>query len=411
MKNSILKLINEATKKNLGPDIQKFAEANGLQIGEGDGKISFKAASEQIKEAEEYVYGLFTRETVDGKHWEPSSIDFREAMASSDSSVIFRRVISEILIEPREPSLFLLNNVANDIKLDAKAPLTVTFPVVSAFQAFEIAEGGEYRQQQLSFQEHIISLRLKKIGVMAGLTEEIVEQSIYPLVALNLRLMANGLNRKKEDLLFKGLYQKATEVFNNDNYTPAPLTTGVASNQTWNGSLSLRDILKLASVVVGNRYEPSHMLVHPLAFYIIFEDPIIRSLFYTQGQLGSTVWGQKPDFDQSVNMPFGIKYVPYYALPYNETGTFINAPGSGDAFAPALETDVYVIDSKNSLAMISRGDNEFDDYDDWFHDTTVMKAKAFINAAAMDSGRGMTVARNVMVVRNYEPLFVVQNTV
>ena len=408
-KNSILNLIEEATSKTLGPDIERFAKANDLTIGEGEGKVSCNFVTSEIERAAEYFYGLFTRENFKGERYAVPGIDIKEALSSSDASVVFKRVISEVLIEPREPALWLMNNVANEIKLDAKAPLTVTFPSISAFQAFEVAEGGEYRPQSAGFQEHILSLRLKKIGVMAGLTEEMVEASIYPLVRLHLKMMGNGINRKIENLLFTGLTQKALEVFNNDGQDSNYYTSGVNASQTFNGSLALKDILKLAAVVVGNRYEPDSILVHPLAYYIIFQDPIIRSTFFHQGQIGSTIWNQKNNFDQSTNMPFGINYVPYYALPYQESAVMTYAPGSG--FASSLLTDVYVIDSKNALTMITRGDNEFDDLEDWHRDVLSMKARRYVNVAAMDGGKAMTVARNVSVVENFAPLFTVRNTV
>jgi hypothetical protein len=411
MKTSIVNLIKEATSKGLDRDLASFADASGLSIGEGEGKITRKEVLGLMNEAKEYVHALLTREDYDGNRYEVPSLPVNEVMVSSDASGVFRRVISEVLIKPREPQNFLMNNVAKKITLAADAPLTVTFPVVGAYQAFEIAENGEYKSQALSMQEHITSLRLKKIGVMASLSEEIVQASLYPLIALNLELMANGINRKCESMLFTTLTQKATAVFDNDDpatYGTDYRTTGKDSSQAFNGSLALKDILKLAAVIVGNRYEPSHMLIHPLAYYVIFQDPIIRSTFFHQGQLGGSIWNQGPAFDQNKNMPFGIQYAPYYALPYNETGVMVNAPGSG--FSSALLTDVYMIDARNSLVMLERGDIAMDEKEDWFRDATTLKARKYVNFSGMDAGKGMTVARNVRVVENFTPLFTVRTT-
>ena len=408
MKNTILNLIKEATSKTIERDLKIFAESNGFKLGSGDGEVTRESVVAQMKEAEEYLMALLTREDADGNRWEVPNVPVTEMMSSSDSSVVMKRVIGEVLIKPREPALFLQNVVAKKITLSADAPLTVTFPVVGAYNAQEVAEGGEYKAQALTFQEHIASLRLKKIGVMASLSEEIILHSIYPLIALNLELMANGINRRVEELLFRGLTQKATPVFDNDDSIVADRTSGVDYSQVFNGSIALKDILKMAGVVVGNKYEPSHLLIHPLAYPVIFQDPLIRTTFWNRGQMGGSIWSQNPGFDQSQNMPFGLSYVPYYALPYNESGVMATAPGSG--FASALLTDLYVIDQNNALAMISRGDTEFDSIDDWFKDATTMKARKYINCAAMDSGRGMTVARNVRVVENFQPIMTVRTT-
>jgi len=409
MNNSILKLISEATSKSVESEIREFTKANGMVFGTEEGQTTPKKVAAQMKEAEEYVYAMFRRENLDGDRLVVPNIPISEMMASSDSSVIFKRVISEILVKPTEPSAWLTNNVAKKITLDASAPLTVTFPTVGAYQAYEVAEGGEYKPQALTFQEHIASLRLKKYGVMASLSEEVEQHSIYPLISLHLELMANGLNRRVEEFLYTALVQKAITVFDNDNSIAADRTTGVDVSQAANASLSLRDILTLAGVVVGNRYNPSHLLIHPLAYPVIFQDPLIRGTFFHQGQLGGTIHKQGPNFDQSQNMPFGLSYVPYYALPYNESGVMVNAPGSG--YAAALLTDVYVIDSANSMVLMNRGDNEFDSMEDWYHDATTLKARRYFNVSAMDAGKGMAAARNIRVVDNFAPLFTVRNTV
>jgi hypothetical protein len=409
MKNkSILNLIKEATS-NAEYEFNKFVEASGMTIGTEEGNVSKAEALGAMDSVKEYVHALFTRTDSEGNRMEVPNVDLAEMLTSSDSSGVFKRVISEILVKPKEPALFLSNNVAKQVTLDAKAPLTVTFPVVGAYQAFPVGEGQEYRQQVMTMQEHIASLRLGKVGVMASLTEEVVEHSIYPLINLNLELMANGINRYGEELCYKALTQKAQEVFNNDTGVSAERTSGVDVGQVWNGSVALKDILTMAGVVVGNRYEPSHMLIHPLAYHVIFQDPLIRSTFFHQGQIGSGIHRQLPKFDQGANMPFGLSYVPYYALPYQESGVMASHPGSG--FASALLTDIYVIDSANSMTMLSRGDIEIDSMDDWFKDATTLKARKYMAVAGMDGGKGMTVARNVRVVENFTPIMTVRNTV
>ena len=400
---NILKQIEEATKASLGGDLRKFAESTGTNLSDEGG---VKTAISQFSEAYDYVYGMFTRETLDGKPFTMPDLSI-EAMYSSDNSVVFKRVIGEQLVKPTEPNLFLTNNVAKKVTLDAKAPLSITFPTINAFQAFDVPEGGSYKPQSLTFQEHITSLRLKKIGVLAAINEEIIAAAIYPLIALHFELMANGIARRQEEHCYQALVQKALEVFNNDEGVVASRTTGVDLAQVWNGSLGLDDILKLQATIVGNRYNPSHILVQPLAYNIIFQDPLIRATFFHRGQMGGSIYDQGPNFDQAQNMPFGLTYVPYYALPYTESGVMATAPASG--FAAALLTDVYVIDSSNAMTLLQRGDIELEDWDDWFKDAKVLKGRKYMGVAAMDGGKGMTVARNVRVVKNNAPLYVIKS--
>lgn len=406
MSKSIFNLIEKATDSVQSPRLEAFASANGFTIGESETAVSRKEAQRRMTEAEDYLYALFAGENRKGERCNVPTLDINEMMSSSDVQVLLPRVISQVMIEPKEPNLFLTNNVVEEIALDEKSPLFITFPSVGALQAFEIGEGQEYKSQSLSFQEHMTQIRLKKVGLQVSLSEEIINHSIYPLLRLNMRLMVNAINRKVESTAFTALTQRAREVFNNNEGVAAARTSGKDASQNWNGSLALKDILTLAGTVVGARYEPSHMLIHPLAYLVIFQDPIIRAAFYHQGQLGGSVWQQAPNFDQSANMPFGITYVPYYALPYNETGTFTAADASG--FASSLVTDVYVIDSRNSLYMATRGDVQMDQMDDWFKDATAMKARRYVGLSVKDGGKGISVARNVRVVENAAPLFTIK---
>ena len=124
--------------------------------------------------------------------------------------------------------------------------------------------------------------------------------------------------------------------------------------------------------------------------------------------MGGNIYSQKPDFNQNVNMPFGISYVPYYALPYVENAALSSTQASG--LGSSLYTDVYVIDAKNSLYMATRGDAQMDEMEDWFKDATVMKIKKHMGCSVKDGGKAITVARNVRVVENYQPVMTVRTT-
>jgi len=408
MKNTIFNKIQSATEAQIRPQVEEFAKVNDWTIGEGDTQVSYDEALTRMDKATEFAYAQFTGYNYSGERCDVPEIPFTEMLHSSDAPVLLRRVISEIMVEPKEPALFLSNNVAQEIKMDPKSPLFITFPTVDALSAAEIAEGGEYPNRSFSVQEHQISIRLKKYGLQTSLTEEIRNHSIYQLVTLYMRQMNNAVNRVGESLCYTAMTERAIEVFNNNTDVTADRTSGVGTGQTWNASLALKDILRMCGVVVGNRYEPSHILVHPLAWFVIFQDPLIRATFFHQGQMGGNIYSQKPDFNQNVNMPFGISYVPYYALPYVENAALSSTQASG--LGSSLYTDVYVIDAKNSLYMATRGDAQMDEMEDWFKDATVMKIKKHMGCSVKDGGKAITVARNVRVVENYQPVMTVRTT-
>lgn len=410
MKNSIFNLIEKASNEKLDPRLQRYAAVNGLTIGDGDGEVSREEIIDRLSKAEEFLYAQFSGKTFEGDEIRDlPTLKMNEALNTSDASILFPRVISEVLQEPKEPNLFLTNSVAEIIKLADNTPLLLEFPTVDALQAFEMAEGQEYTAQTLSFQQHMTSIRIKKIGVAAAVNEEVIVHSMWPIVQMHMRMMSNAIDRRLESILFQCMTQRAQTVFDNENADTTYQTTGKYLTGTGsalaNGSFSYNDLVKITGVMIGNRYEPTHFLAHPLAWPIFAQDPIMKAQFYHGGQMGQGIWTRQPNFDQQANFPYGIAYVPYYALPYNETDTLTGVlSGRGSS----LTTDCYLIDARNSLFMATRGNTEMDQMENWFRDATMIKARKYAGVSAKAGGRGMLKAANIRVVLNEEPLYTIR---
>lgn len=411
MANSILNLMQEAEKRTIMPVLEKFASANTFELGEDNGKVSYQEAVDKLRASEEILYGQFTHRDFEGKSVTPPSLSIGEAMGTADASIVFPRVINTILQEPKEPNLFLTNSVAENIDLPWNAPLNLEFPTVGALTAGDVAEGGEYPNVTMVFQQHMYSLRIKKIGLMVGMTQEIINQSIWPLMALHLRLMAKAIDRLVEERLFQTLTQRAHVTFDNNHASDAYHTTGkaiVGGAEAANGTFSYHDLVNLAGGVLGRGYTPTHFLAHPLSWGVFATDPILRATFYHGGQIGGGIWSREPNFDQQANFPYGISYVPYYALPYNP-GQTLAAASSLSGMSAALVSDLYLIDARNSLFLVTRGGNTFDNKDDWFRDSKMVKAGRYVAVTAKDGGRGIAVAKNVRVnVRNEEAIYTIK---
>jgi len=405
MSKNLSNLIQEATVKSVEPRLRKFAESNSID----NWSENREEVAQSLREAEDFYYAQFTGRTLDGKEVsDVPSVNFTEALNTSDVSIVFPRVISQILQEPVQPNLFLQNSVADVIRLADGQPSLIEFPTVGALQAFSMAEGQEYTMQTLNFQQHMTSIKIGKVGVAAALTEEIVRASMWPLIELHLRQMSQAIDRRVETILFKAMTERAQIVFNNESTDTAYRTTGKALSGTgtaWNGSFSYYDLVKMCGVMLQNKYEATDFMAHPLMWPVFANDPILRAQFYHGGQLGAGIWTRMPQYDQSAAFPFGISYVPYYALPFTENTTFTGTAAGTALGAAPIVSDLYLIDKKNSLFMATRGETEMDQMDNWFRDATMMKARKYVGVSAKDQGRGMLVAKNIRVVPNEEPIF------
>ena len=412
MKESIYNLMETASNNKFEPQLREYAKLNKLEIVENEAdaegsKVTRASIVANIRESQEFMYSVFTGKNFAGETVETPTITMNEALHTSDASIVLPRVIMEVLQEPTEPNLWL-QSIADDVRLPDGSPSYIEFPSVGAIEASDIAEGMEYPEQEVAFGDHMTSLRIKKCGVKTAVTEEIIKHSMWNLVTLHLRLMGNAIARHIENKLYKTFTSVATTVFDNESATTAMHTTGLAKAQTGNGSIAYLDIVKLCTVLLNNRYNFTDLVTHPLAWPILAQDPTFRAQMFHAGQMGiGGVYGRTPDYNQQAMMPFGLNHVPYYNTGYSENKTL--SAGWASGLGASLVTDLYVIDRKNTLFLGHYGPTEFDSMEDWQKDARAMKARRYVGVSAKDGGRGITVAKNVRVVVNYEPIYTIQS--
>lgn len=409
MKKSTFDLMNRTIQEANRKLVEDYVKVNGLQLGEGEDKISESQALTQLNSACEYLYANLMGEDYEGKQMNMPSFPMAEASSSADFSIVFPRVYSQILQLPKEPNLFLQNMIAQTLPLAWDAPEFIEFPEMAGLVAHEMAEGAEYERQTGGFTQSRVSMRMGKIGVASSLTEEIIKRSIWPLVSLTLQAMGAAIDRRVEAVLFRTMTERARVVFDNNsvasNYAEMR-TTGVGTTGSWNGSYSYFDLVKQAAVVLDARYTATHMIAHPLSWSIWAQDPYLMATFFHRGAIGNGVWGRLPQYDQAAIMPFGLQYIPYYAIPFAPDYT-LTSTGSSLGASPIV-SDVYVVDAQNALYLATRGGTEMDELADWWKDGRALKARKYAGVAAKDLGRGMTVAKNVRIVRNYEAIMTVR---
>lgn len=387
--------------------IEKAAENEARKtFGSDPGGVEL--APNALDAAAEYYFGLMTGYNYEGESVRFANVDIKETLTPSDAPIVMKRVISEVLLQAKEPNLFLLNNVAQRFDIPDDAPLSMEIPVMGAIRAYPVKFGGGYRAEQLPFSQRMTTINIVKWGAMSELTDEIIARSIWNLVGLYLKALGDALYRAAEENLFQALRDGSQVVFDNNSADSTYYTTGQNTSGGQNFSWSFSDMIKIVGVVLNNRYSPDLILGHPLGWMVFATDPIMRAQFMNGGQIGQQIWSTAPTWDQGMNVPWGMQFTPYYAVPYTEGGTLNVANGAGSGLPAAFLTDLFVLDRRNSLVLATQGDVDMDQMGEWMRDTTVMKARWYFNAAIKDLGKGVATAKGIRVVQNYEPIMTVR---
>jgi hypothetical protein len=404
MKKSLINLFENQSATMLAGMVESYAAAKGIQ---DTSKVDQKALVKELDAVSDAMHGMFTGRTREGKPYEGPELNLTEALGTTDAPFLFKRVIRELLDTPREPAFFLMNEVAQEIALSPQHPNYIELVRIGAIQADEVPTNGDYPSQKLSATEDIIKMTLRKWGVMMAVGDEVVAKSIYPVLRIMLQQMRTAVERRMEEELAKTLKAAATTVFDNEDSSSSHRTTGVDATQTWNATLDWKDFNDMIAVVVNNEYNPTHVLGHPLGWGIFANDPFLRATFFHGGQVGGSIHRTPPQFDQQVNLPYALRYVPYYNVDHYVASTLT---GAGSSLAATLLTDLYVLDAQNALFMLTQGGADMDKYQDWFKDATALKVRRYAEFASKDGGKPIARTKKIRVELNYAPLFTVRNT-
>lgn len=387
-------------------DVLRYARNNDIDVSDPK---TYEEAQQALDAITGYFYGQMTGKTMEGDNFVDhfGKISLSEAVKTDDLSIVVPRVFNTMLQMPVEPVYFLMNNLAESVQVAFNDPLSIEFPSVAGAIAAEVGEDGEFPVINLSFARNQIFMKLRKYGILANMSEEIIKASQYPLLSLYLKMMKQAVDRKGESLLFETMQATANVVFDNESSTAEYHTSGLDEAQAKNYSFIYQDLIKMCSVLVGNRYNATHVLAHPMAYSVFTMDPFLKATFVHLGQIGGQIWNAKPsESAPNALVPFGLAYVPYYALAYDENSTLAAGPGSG--LASAVLTDVYVIDQANCLYFANRGPATVESIDDWFKDGKVLKVKRYMATSSKDGGRGMMRAKKVRVVEAQNPLYTIR---
>lgn len=329
----------------------------------------------------------------DGHLDEDTRVTIREAFASPDASMLFPKVISTTLREAAEPEL-LVTPLLQTVRLTRGRSLE--FPSVNAIQAGEVPEGQEYPEQALAFAKQVEG-KVSKKGVKVSFTEEVINDSLWDIVGLHVRAAGRAMARLKEQIALSRFREAATIVFDNDG---GEATTGIGSNGVANGALTWDDVVDMAAVLMAENHVPTDFILHPLMWSIFLKDPA----YHIGGHSAMTGWNTSAGSEEGVTnatSPMGLNVL---------VSPFVSFTAKVDGATPApAKSDVFLVDRNEIGVMLVKDEMSTDEFDDPTRDIRSLKMKERYDIVTLGDGEGITVAKNIDLVRHYEQ-YVVHNT-
>lgn len=321
----------------------------------------------------------------DGRLDDENRITINEAFATPDAPILFPRVINRTLREAAEPQL-LVTPLLSTVRLGQGRSLE--FPAVNAIQAAEIPEGQEYPEQALAFAKQIEG-KVSKKGVKVAFTEEVIADSLWDIVGLHVRAAGRAMARLREQIALGRFKEAATVVFDN-NDGAIDDTTGVGAAGTANQSLTWDDVIDMAAVLVAENHVPTDFILHPLMWAVFLKDAV----FHAGGSNYQGAWNygvDRPETNLQNTAPLGINVI---------VSPFVSFTAKSGA-TPA-KSDVFLIDRNEVGVLLVKDDMSTDEFNDPTRDIRSLKMKERYDIIMLGDGEGITVAKNVSLVRSYD---------
>lgn len=336
----------------------------------------------------------------------------QEALTTTDSVKLIPKVIEGKLREAAEPE-YLGSRFFQTVRVDGGNSAVYVIPVVGEIRAFEVGEGSKYNQTSVDFntiENSTLEIRVKKIGVKVEITEEAIADSSWDILGINIRKMGRAMARYKEEQVFNAFSTHGHIVFDNSiaHIQPEAGTTGLDANGNYNGTLSVEDFLDLTMALMGNGFNPTDVIMHPLVWVVFARNAMIGNGLSFGALGGNNVHpnggiqgtpaafgmansgdGQRlimsPDQVQNrLPVPLTVNFSPW--VKFDKT---------------SKKFDMYVLD-RNEVGVIAQREGlSTENWTDPERDIRSLKCKERYGIGINNNGRGITVARDIAVAASY----------
>ena len=349
---------------NLLNDINELKQDVKEAVAEGYAPMVTKEGFEAMEKMARNAYGDYSK----------GAMTIKEAITTTDTIKLIPKVIEGKLREAQEPT-YLGTTFFQKVRVDGGASAVYVIPVVGELIAYEVGEGTKYQESRAevnTLENATLEIRVKKFGVKVSMTEESINDCSWDILGINIRKMGQAMGRIKEEQIFNNFSQHGKPIFDNNlrQQLPEAGTTGLGKDGNPNDTLAVEDLLDLAMALLGQGFNPTDVIMHPLVWVVFARNNMIGNGL-TYGALGGNyvhpngaIQGTPAAFGMA-NSGDGQKFI----MRPDQIQGRIPVMGLAVSFSPWVhfdrmgkKFDVYCLD-RNEVGIIAERDELF--MDEW----------------------------------------------
>lgn len=312
----------------------------------------------------------------------------KEFVASPSASVLIPRVILGTARRAMEMNpASLVAPFFKKIRMQ-NAGSMVIFPSFGPMRAYDLAEGQEVPEDTFDFQTHEggTEIRVGKVGIRVRVTDELIQDSQWDVVAMLIEQAGRALVRHKEQKIFTQFEKHGHVLIDNLHPDPEAHSHGLGEDGQPNDTLSPEDLLDLVIAMHNNEMTITDLVMHPLVWGILLKSDIATQLAVNPipftslgGQTVKTLPAIGPESVQG-RMPFGLNVVLSPFAPLDKR---------------TRRYSLYALDRNNLGVILVKQDLTIDRFTEPARDIQNVKMIERYGIGILHEGRGVVVAKNL----------------
>lgn len=356
--------------------------ANKLTFTESE-KTKYKLTESDMQIAERFS------KMIAGEEGE--GVKFAEMLSSPSASVLIPKVIIGAMREAAEP-LYIGRQFMQTVRFQGSGA-SMIFPSIGVMRAFDVAEAAEIPEDTIDWQTHEgTEIRIGKSGVRVRFTEEMISDSQWDIVSMMIKEAGRAMARHKEQKIFYNFSRFGHTVFDNMDANPEAHTKGLDEVGAANGTMSAEDFLDLIIAVMGNEYNPTDILMHPLAWTVFARNELA-------GAIAKSPYDNYPSKGAPKSLAMGPESIQG-RLPFAfnvQLSPFIPLDKKNKRF------DMYVVDRNNVGILLVKEDLSTEKFVEPARDITNVKIKERYGIGILNQGKAVAVAKNISMAKSFNP--------
>jgi len=356
-------------------------------------------------------------------------LTIQDIVTSQDVAPFIPKVIKKIIMDAINPSLLILDNLFSKVNLPTGQMIEIG--AISAITAGKIPQGGDYPTSVLAMDAigSTTQITVSKYGCAIHIAKEVINDNQFDVIKLWLGAAGAALARLKEALAIRLIDEMGITVFDNSDPTASELgiCTGRNIAGAANGTMTLNDIFDMWAYLALRGFTPDTLIMSPLAWKTFSVDPQLREIVLKGAVLATR------------RMPIGSPAAGW-TDPMGGLGQYSKATGNGDGSSSVLQTmtpvqstlnippsylptplkvivthlapfterdglkpitDIVMADSQRCGILVQREEPTTEEADVFANDVHTVHIYERYGMNVFDQGKGICVARNVVVDYNY----------